>query len=69
MFTSRTSIPLPGTLEPKRRVMPSSGCTRTTRAFWPSSSVIVESKGRWGARLNTTATSVTRRPSRLPVRR
>jgi hypothetical protein len=33
MFTSRTSIPLPGTLEPKRSVTPSSGCTRTTSAF------------------------------------
>ena len=30
---------------------------------------IVASKGRWGARRNTTAISVTRRPRRFPVRR
>ena len=40
MLTSRTSMAMSGTFEPKRRVMPSSGCTRITRAFWPSSSVI-----------------------------
>ena len=39
MLTSRISIALPGTLEPNRIVMPSSGCTRITRAFWVSSSV------------------------------
>ena len=50
-------------------VMPSSGCTRMTMAFWPSSSVAVSSKGRCGAVLKTTAISVTRLPSRLPVRR
>ena len=60
---------LPGTFDPNRKVIPSSGCTRITRAFLPSSSVMVASKGRWGARLNTSAISVTRRPSRLPVRR
>lgn len=69
MVTSRTSIVVPGTFEPNRSVMPSSGWTRMTRAFCPSSSVDVESNGRCGARLNTTAISVTRRPSRLPVRR
>ncbi len=50
-------------------VRPSSGWTRITSAFCVSSSVAVELNGRCGARLNTTATSVTRRPSRLPVRR
>lgn len=69
MLTSRTSIRLPGTLEPNRSVMPSSGCTRMTSAFWPSSSVIVASKGRCGARLNIRAISVTLRPKRFPVRR
>ncbi len=69
MLTSRISIALPGTFEPKRMVMPSSGCTRITRAFWVSSSVAVSVNGRCGARLNTTATSVTRRPRRLPCRR
>jgi hypothetical protein len=34
MFTSRTSIGCPGTFEPNRSVMPSSGCTRITSAFW-----------------------------------
>ena len=70
MFTSRISMAVPGTLEPNRIVIPSSGWTRTTSAFWVSSSVAVSVKGsRCGARLNTTATSVTRRPRRLPVRR
>ena len=69
MVTSRTSMAVPGTFEPNRTEMPSSGWTRMTSAFWPSSSVAVASKGRCGARLNTTAISVTRRPSRLPVRR
>ena len=69
MLTSRTSIWLPGTLDPKRVVMPSSGWTRITNAFLPSSSVIVVSNGRCGARLNTSAISVTLRPSRFPVRR
>ncbi len=69
METSRTSICVPGTFEPKRTVMPSSGCTRMTRAFWPRISVSSALKGRCGARWNTTATSVTRRPRRLPVRR
>ena len=69
MLTSRTSIWLPGTFEPNRSVMPSSGCTRITNAFLPSSSVMVASNGRCGARLNTSAISVTRRPSRFPVRR
>ena len=49
--------------------MPSSGWTRITRALWVSSSVAVALNGWCGARLKTTATSVTRRPSRLPVRR
>ena len=69
MDTSRISMVVPGTLEPKRTVMPSSGWTRMTMAFWVSSSVEVALNGRCGARLKTTATSVTRRPSRLPVRR
>ncbi len=60
---------VPGTLEPNRTVMPSSGWTRITMAFWPSSSVAVVSKGECGARWKTTAISVTRRPRRLPVRR
>ena len=38
MVTSRTSICVPGTLEPKRIVAPSSGWTRITTAFWPKSS-------------------------------
>ena len=39
MFTSRISIWVPGTLEPKRSVIPSSGCTRITSALWVSVSV------------------------------
>ena len=69
MLTSRTSIAWPGTLEPNRSVMPSSGCTRITSAFLPSSSVMVASNGRCGARLNIRAISVTLRPNRFPVRR
>ncbi|SHW65774.1 Uncharacterised protein [Mycobacteroides abscessus subsp. abscessus] len=69
MLTSRTSMALPGTLDPNRSVTPSSGCTRITSALAPSSSVMVESKGRWGAFLNTSAISVTLRPRRFPVRR
>lgn len=69
IVTSRTSIEVPGTLEPNRTVTPSSGWTRMTRALPPSSSVAPDSKGRYGARLKTTAISVTRRPSRFPVRR
>ena len=69
MLTSRTSMPCPGTLDPNRNVMPSSGCTRITSALAPSSSVMVASNGRCGARLNTSAISVTLRPSRFPVRR
>ena len=69
MFTSRISIAVPGTLEPNRIVRPSSGWIRITRALWVSSSVAARVNGRWGAGLKTTATSVTRRPRRLPVRR
>ena len=69
MFTSRISIAVPGTFAPNRSVMPSSGCIRITSALWVSSSVAVALNGWCGACLNTTATSVTRRPSRLPVRR
>ena len=69
MFTSRISMAVPGTLEPNRIVMPSSGWIRKTTALWVRSSVAVSVNGRCGARLKTTATSVTRRPSRLPVRR
>ncbi|CAM5328838.1 hypothetical protein SCALM49S_05430 [Streptomyces californicus] len=46
IVTSRTSIEVPGTLEPKRTVTPSSGWTRITRALPPSSSVAPDSKGR-----------------------
>jgi hypothetical protein len=69
MFTSRTSISDPGTLEPNLTVTPSSGCTRITRAFCPSSLVSVAANGRCGARWNMSAISVIRRVSRLPVRR
>ena len=69
MLTSRTSIVLPGTLEPNLSVMPSSGCTRITSAFLPSSSVMVASNGRCGARLKISAISVTLRAKRFPVRR
>jgi hypothetical protein len=69
MVTSRSSIEVPGTLEPNRTVMPSSGWMRTTKAFCPSSSTAVWANGRCGARWKITAISVTRRPSRLPVRR
>ena len=62
-------MPAPGTLEPNRIVTPSSGCTRITSAFWPSSDVWLSANSWCGARLNTTAISVTRRPSRLPARR
>ena len=41
MFTSRISMAVPGTLEPNRMVMPSSGWTRITSALWVSSSVAV----------------------------
>src|ERR1035441_6464487 len=44
MVTSRTSIAFPGTLEPNRMVTPSSGWTRITIAFWPSSSVHLRSQ-------------------------
>src|SRR6266571_1658584 len=57
MLTSRTSMAVPGTLEPNRTVTPSSGCTRITIAFWPSSSVSVLVKGRCGARWNRSAIS------------
>ena len=69
MLTSRTSIADPGTFEPNRTVTPSSGWTRMTRAFLPSSLVSVAANGRCGARWNITAISVIRRVSRLPVRR
>jgi hypothetical protein len=69
METSRTSMTLPGTFDPNLRVTPSSGCTRTTSWLLPSSSVSVSANGRCGARLKTSAISVTRRGSRLPVRR
>ena len=69
MSTSRISIVVPGTFAPKRSVTPSSGWMRMTRAFLPSSSMSFLLNGWCGAALNTTATSVTRRPSRLPVRR
>ena len=69
MFTSLTSIEEPGTLEPKRTVTPSSGCTLITIAFSPSSWVSVALKGRCGARWKISAISVIRRGSRLPVRR
>ena len=36
---------VPGTLAPNRSVTPSSGCTRMTSAFLPSSSVAVDSNG------------------------
>ena len=67
--TSRTSIIEPGTFEPNFSVTPSSGWTRITSWLWPSSSVSVWLNGRCGAFLNSTAISVTRRGSRLPVRR
>ena len=69
MFTSRTSIAVSGTLEPNRTVTPSSGWTRMTRAFCPSSLVSVAANGRCGARWNIIAISDMRRGSRLPVRR
>ena len=69
MFTSRTSMAEPGTLEPNRTVTPSSGWTRITSAFWPSSLVSVAENGRCGARWKISASSVIRRGSRLPVRR
>ena len=58
-----------GTFDPNRSLMPSSGCTLITSAFCDSSSVIVLSNGRCGARLKTSAISVTLRPKRFPVRR
>ncbi len=42
---------------------------RMTSMLDPSSSVSDRENGRCGARLNTTAISETRLPSRLPVRR
>ena len=59
----------PGTLEPNRSGHPSSGWTRMTRAFLPSSLVSVAANGRCGARWKISAISVIRRVSRLPVRR
>ena len=69
MFTSRSSMPGPGTLEPKRMSTPSSGWTRMTTALLVRRSVCPWENGWYGGRLNTSAISVTRRPSRLPVRR
>ena len=69
MATSRTSMVVPGTFEPNRRVTPSSGCTRTTSWLEPSSSVSLTAKGRNGAFLKMIPISVTRRGSRFPVRR
>ncbi len=69
MFTSRTSMAEPGTLDPNLTVTPSSGWTRMTRAFCPSSSVSVAANGRCGARWNRSAISDIRRGSRFPVRR
>ena len=66
---SRTSIEVPGTLEPNLSITPSSGCTRMTSWLLPSISMSVWVNGRCGAFLNSTAISVTRRGSRLPVRR
>ena len=60
---------MPGTFDPNRRVTPSSGWIRITRAFSVRSSVDDALNGWCGAFLKTIATSVTRRPSRLPVRR
>ena len=45
-----TAVADPGTFDPNRTVTPSSGCTRITRAFLPSSLVSVASNGRCGAR-------------------
>ncbi|OUD85400.1 hypothetical protein BC477_13390 [Clavibacter michiganensis subsp. michiganensis] len=50
-------------------VTPSSGCTRMTSAFCPRADVWSSANRFCGARLNTTAISVTRRPRRLPARR
>ena len=69
MLTSRTSIALPGTLEPNRRVIALVGLHPDDQGVLPSSSVMVASNGRCGARLNTRAISVTLRPRRFPVRR
>ena len=69
MFTSLTSIAVPGTFEPNLTVMPSSGWILITSAFWPSSSVSVAENGRCGARWKISAISVIRRGRRLPARR
>ena len=70
MLTSRTSMVLPGTFDPNRNVMPSSGCTRIT------SCVVRPAHRSWSRRtadaapvLKTMAISVTLRPNRFPVRR
>lgn len=68
-FSVLDSMVEPGTFEPKRRVTPSSGCTRITTALAPSAAAWLLSKGWCGAGLKTNAISVTRRPRRLPVRR
>ncbi|SKF62647.1 Uncharacterised protein [Mycobacteroides abscessus subsp. abscessus] len=69
MDTSRISICVVGTLAPKRMVIPSSGWMRMTSAFTPRAAVSLALKGRCGAGLNCSATSVTRRGTRFAVRR
>jgi len=65
---SRTSMVVPGTLEPNLITTPSSGWTRMTSWLLPSISMSAARNGRCGAFLNMMATSVTRRGSRLPAR-
>src|SRR3954465_13486766 len=56
MLTSRISIAVPGTFEPNRVVIPSSGWIRSTSAFCVSSSVDDAPNGERGARLKATGT-------------
>ena len=57
-----------GAFAPKRSEMPSSGWMRRTSELASRCSAAPIVNGRWGTRLNCTATSVTRFGMRLPVR-
>ena len=61
-------MPSPGTLAPKRSMIPSSGWMRMASRFG-SGCVAVSRNSRWGTSLNWIAISVARLGRRLPMRR
>ena len=61
-------MPRPGTLAPKRSMIPSSGWIRIASRF-ASGSVALSLNSRWGTSLNWIAISVERFGRRLPIRR